>query len=54
MKRLTKEQQRIQQEDNELACEMFGHLPQPSVKPQSFGEMHSEMSMSCSRCGDAL
>lgn len=54
MKRITKHQQKILQEQVEKLCIELGHVPQPTVKPQSFGEMHTEMSMTCSRCGESL
>lgn len=49
--RVTKEQIRSQQQANEDACKIFGHLPDPIVKPAGFGEMHKAMKMRCARCG---
>lgn len=54
MKRLNKHQQKILQEQAEKLCVELGHVPQPTVKPTSFAEMHTEMAMSCSRCGESL
>lgn len=54
MTRSTKAERAAAQEANEDTCSMFGHLPEPEAKPVSFGEMHSAVSMRCSRCGEVV
>lgn len=45
------------QQANEDACRIFGHLPQASSKPETFaqiGQGSSEQEMRCKRCGKVM